>query len=309
MFKCFCIIFISALFLNKDLKSQIFKEINRFGLVGLQNSKGKLLRPIGEFEYFSPINDTLNFIIGKKDYKDYIINDKGIVLNKNGFTDVYYLTKEVFRIQQNDLYYLMNSKGTILTPKGYHQIGGIQNGLLSVYDDKQGNGLINLKGEEVIAPKYRSIGAICNGYFACNLDGKYGVADINGNYLIEPNYKKINRFNANRNLIKITDSTWGIMDDNKNWITKNIRCNELEVWSSNDDWLFIKTYNNNISIINIDGLTLQDSTRIEELTVLNNLFINYYKGETIVVAKSGGIVQKMKNCNFIYQNKFIGLSI
>lgn len=159
----------------------IAKKNGKYGLI---NRKGD---SITEFKYTMVNNFGFNhFICKTKNKRSYILNSDGkIIFNEDLKYDIksYYFDKDSIFIYQE------------------------------VLNGKKLKGLVNIKGEIIIKPKYQEI------YFINDIDlyvaknnGKYGFINKLGNEIIPTIYDKVG-FNINKNLIPVLkNGKWGFIN-------------------------------------------------------------------------------------------------
>jgi len=111
--------------------------------------------------------------------------------------------KAVVKLEENR-FALINKKGDIIHAYNYPMVGNLGNGLLPFQRDLEGKqGYIDIKGNEVISPRYTSAQPFSKGRGIVNtsedvLYNKYGLIDKKGNFIIEPKYNDIYMLGENR---------------------------------------------------------------------------------------------------------------
>lgn len=101
------------------------------------------------------------------------------------------------KVLQNDLYGVLNSKGTALTPVKYSSIGDFDDkGIAQIEIDRK-QGRVNEDGKEILAPIYNRILQQEDNLYFLSEDYKEGVADSTGHIFIECKYKSVKALDKN----------------------------------------------------------------------------------------------------------------
>lgn len=161
----------------KGVEENILVEKN--GKIGLVNSKGQT---IIKTEY-------LNIQTLKDEYKnEYVItteNGKGIISTTGNiilepqYTEIKYLeSSEVFAVNSNGTWQLVNSKGeTLQTSDGKNYVYAKGENIIACKDGKYG--VEKLTGEAVIPYDYESLEYAFSIYYIAKKDGKFGIINVN----------------------------------------------------------------------------------------------------------------------------------
>ena len=96
-------------------------------------------------------------------------------------------------------------------PKSYKLIGSSKSGTL---------GRLSEKGDTIMQPKYISFGYEQDGIIWYNQDGSYGLADIQGNILIEAKYQYLSYFSDNGLALAKVNDKYGYIDKQGNTVVE-----------------------------------------------------------------------------------------
>lgn len=90
--------------------------------------------------------------------------------------------------QENGLYGLISTDGTVLCEPQYLWMGACREGLRAVQTDKYPDlwGYLDTQGNMVIPPQYEDAGNFSEGLAPAKKDGKWGFIDTSGQFVIEP---------------------------------------------------------------------------------------------------------------------------
>lgn len=118
---------------------------------------------------------------------------------------------------------IMNSKGEVIIEPIYSDIEILseKEGYLKVVDNNDKVGVINLKGEVVLESDFTDVKSVSNGKFVVTKNKKDGLITSNGDWLIEPSYRSIRRFNKGLAPAKQgSDSGFGVINENGEWVVE-----------------------------------------------------------------------------------------
>lgn len=110
--------------------------------------------------------------------------------------------KALVKLKEN-LFALIDPKGTILHTYNYGSVGNLGDGLLSFQRDYNSpNGYLDVDGNVVIQPRFSLALPFENGRAVVNashdIANQYGLIDEKGNYIINPQYNEISLIGENR---------------------------------------------------------------------------------------------------------------
>ena len=116
------------------------------------------------------------------------------------------------RVSLNGLRGIIDLDGNeVLAPK-YEKIGVFKNRRARVMVNKHW-GIVDWDGKEIIPPVYNKIGYFKNERAKILKDGRWGIIHWNGKEIVPPKYEKIMDFEDGRAMVMIND-LWGIIDMN-----------------------------------------------------------------------------------------------
>lgn len=190
---------------------------------------------------------------GKEIVKDY---DKvEAVANHDEDKNIWY-EKNVFKVQKNDKYGLINYSGKSLLECEYDEIEpiyGIENSLVIKKDGKYG--LCDDSGNIIIDTKYKAIGKIeddyKNGYVVVSENDKYGIIGIDKSVILETKYDEVKSVcGENIYTIKENGKYYIINKAGDKILSKGFE----DVLEINKDYIVIKN-NGKCGVVDIHGET------------------------------------------------------
>lgn len=170
------------------------EETGKYGYI---NDKGKTV--------VQPIYDTaLDFHNGRaivsKNKKFFVVDKNGKVVNEIKLEKgayVYHVAKDIYTFLGNAGQGLFNVKGKINKKLIYNTVDDEHEGLV-VVRKKDKFGVVDLKGKEIVRPKYDYIdffeGGVCRVRLGNDAKWKYGFVDKKGREIIKPQYDNLNYF-------------------------------------------------------------------------------------------------------------------
>lgn len=209
---------------------------------------------IGKFSHDELASITINDTYALINSKGKIISNFEKIEDKKPPKVINYDTIESFMSVDSFLYGLRDINRVVILEPMYDWISKTNDGLFIVTKDSK-TGIINYSGEVIIPIMYDSISDFHNGNALAKIEGKYrliskenkivsdfscydyysnsfeneynnfaflnddgyGIADFNGNILIEASKQKINTLSDDL-IAYENDGLWGVMDHNKNII-------------------------------------------------------------------------------------------
>ena len=212
-----------------------FESLYPFSSVGLApaevNGKTGYINPEGEwviepqFEYGTVFADT-GLAMVQKNGKAGVIDTTGYYVLKPEFDEMYfpsknnyvYLTGPVLAnrggqwsiVTIRDMFTPPNLQKELPLDLNIHIMGGFDNGLAPA--EQNGKiGLVNPKGEWVIEPQFENIGSFANGLATVLLDEKFGFIDKEGHIVIPFQFDAVFDFWKGMAEVK-TDGKWNLID-------------------------------------------------------------------------------------------------
>lgn len=127
-----------------------------------------------------------------------LINKKGEYVVEPHYTYIGVFTNGCTWVQQGTEYGFINTKGEELTPLAFTKVGDFHEGLSCVKEKNKGRlyGYIDFTGKYCINPQYESASDFMNGYAIVKKNKKYGVIDKSGNFVLEPEFDRIDAWNS-----------------------------------------------------------------------------------------------------------------
>ncbi len=142
---------------------------------------------------------------------------------KKKYDNAWAFDNGLYLIMENDLYGFADKYGnTLVQPQYNDTYDDFVGGMIFVWKNGLG-GYVNESGEEVIAPQFKRLGYFENGYtfVSQDMNGKWGVFDINGNQITPLIYDDISSFTDGKAKVKLNGEEFYI-DTNGNRIDEEI---------------------------------------------------------------------------------------
>lgn len=106
------------------------------------------------------------------------------------YEDLTKIDEDLYAAKKGDKWGIVDTKGNVIVDFDYFDIGKFSNGFASVRSDQINGAYIDRSGQLFYTSRFRMVYDFFDGY-ACVVDkenGKAGVIDCSGNYVIEPTY-------------------------------------------------------------------------------------------------------------------------
>lgn len=201
------------------------------------------------------------YSVVRKNNKYGIINKKGIEIFPVKYDGIGIFSKEgIAGFRLGDKLGFVNSDGKIVVPPKYEDAYPMFNGLSRVkYKGLQG--YINVKGEEVITPKYLAASDFSKDYFSydygrtetditrVNLNYKYGFINLEEKVIIPTIYEQTHDFKEGKVAVRLNNK-WGFVDTNNKEIAS---CKYEDVKDFKEGFAAVKL-NNKWGFINALGI-------------------------------------------------------
>lgn len=163
------------------------------------------MRPAVEGSFFVKIDDKWG-----------LIDSRGNYLIEPSFDDIDYIGENRLRIWKNGKYGFADLSGRYLLNPLYHhtRFSRFKDGLIEICDDNSKYGFMDLEGNIVINPRFDFVAEFYDGMTIAEIDGKLGIIDKLGDFLVEPIYDAIeNGFSCDRAWVK-NEEKYGYVDRN-----------------------------------------------------------------------------------------------
>lgn len=162
--------------------------------------------------------------------------------------------RPLFRIYENGLYGFIDSTGQVIIPPKYRSAGEFSEGLAPVRENGY-YGYIDESGKYVITPQYDYAGSIRNGLGVAFQKGKAGLLDKNGTILLPFQYQNIEILQNGMTILTTISNLKGIADNNGNLI---IDTSYLSIYEFNEGIVTllrenVKKWQNNAGAIDSTG--------------------------------------------------------
>ncbi|MBR3696957.1 MAG: WG repeat-containing protein [Clostridia bacterium] len=217
-----------------------------------------------DFDIFYVEDNNNTYIINNKNIKiiEFLENDKIKFLNLNELTDIQEIDIEnvafskdyILICGENGKYGFFTKEGEQKCSFKYDSFKSISSQYLFLVEESGKRYVIddNLNivfNTEIFDEKGIEINSIENGRIRIEKDNKYGIADLNGNIIIEPKYDAISIQTAKKGYFSIEkDNKYGLMDLNGNDIIKLSRKYKSPILG-NGEFFVVEKVNINLLII------------------------------------------------------------
>lgn len=215
-----------------------------------------ILKPFGEYDY-----STVLFNLTNEKY--FQILSCGII-DRNGkwviypdYDALYYYSDTNIVAKKNGLYGILDIKGNWIITPNFEQITAFDSKNIAIANFNGKWGVLNRKSEWIIDAQYDEIENdfdfmgeeinVCdhfdkNQHIKIKKEGKWGIIDINNNFIVEPFFSYIFPFRDDRNIAKVAiDGKFGIIDRKGNLLIEPKF--ERIIDFLNDNYLFVQTVN------------------------------------------------------------------
>lgn len=91
-------------------------------------------------------------------------------------------------VKYNQKYYIMNTEGEYISENSYEYIKAFESGQPTVYGEGDKYGFVTAEGEVYIKPTFEDAKPFRNGYAPVKIAGKWGIIDLQGNIIVEPQF-------------------------------------------------------------------------------------------------------------------------
>lgn len=190
-----------------------WKEDGTRTYAGFINREGNyVIKP--KFQEISPLKEGLYLV--KIDDKWGLIDSGGDYLIEPKFDDVDYVGENRLRVWKDGKYGFMDLSGRyLLKPQFHHtRFCKFQDGLIEIMDADYKSGFMDVEGNIIINPRFDYAWDFYNGLAIACIEGKRGLINKRGEFLVEPIYDEIeNGFNCDRAWVK-NEEKYGYIDRN-----------------------------------------------------------------------------------------------
>ena len=180
------------------------------------------------------------------------------IYNQDSSNNLWY-ESNVLKVQKDGKYGLINFDGKQIVEPIYDEltiISGTKGVLLTTKDGKKG--IIDTVGKTIIENEYADITTITdkyeNGFIVKNDDGKYGIISSTGKEILETKYSEIKNVYGNNMYVIKENSTWKIIDEEKNIYLENAFEDVKQINGNN----IVAKKNGKYGIVTINGETKVD---------------------------------------------------
>lgn len=164
---------------------------------------------------------------------------------------------------------LINGEGELVVEAQYNAIGSFHEYGYAVMQRNGGVGLLNNKGEEIVAPLYQDVKILDVSLMAVLNKGEWQVIDLNGNVILGKGYEKVEIWDSQYVAFK-RGGLWGIVDINGN----EISAPKYESVFYEDRAFFLTRSRNKIGVLALDGQEVLPNVA-KELKVLQDSLYFY----------------------------------
>lgn len=153
----------------------------------------------------------------------------------------------ILQFRQKDKAGYLDKNGNIVIPPQFDSARNFENGYASV-EKKEKWGLIDKTGKQVLLPVFDFLGTVAeDGIFTCAIrigksERMYGLINVKSEIIIKPKYNHSHGYNEGLICYRDDNYKYGYMDINENWIIKpqyddaTIMKNGMAAVGINDKW-------------------------------------------------------------------------
>lgn len=194
---------------DKIFAQNVFIELITDGFSTLISNSGKSIldisdeiREIGGFSesYFSV----------KKNDRWGFVDESGNLRISNRYDSAYLFCEGMAAIKLRGKWGFINKEESIAVQPYYDNVSAFKDGL-SVVKLNNLSGIIRKNGEPVVAVSFKEIKKLPTGnYRVMNQNGKYGLIDVEGRFLIRPSFDLLR--DTSLGIIVMNNNKWGLLD-------------------------------------------------------------------------------------------------
>ena len=190
----------------------ILMRDNRMGLLGPQ---GWVVNPVaGNLESILPGNESL--FPAKKSNLFGFIDQSGRWAIENKYQEVRNFKEGLAAVKTNIGWDYINRQGNQVTFSGFDQVSDFNNMLAAVTKNGKYN-LIDKQGNLLLTDGYDRITLAAENYYISENNNLFGLIAPDGKEIVEPKFQELRREDLNRILVRM-DGKYGIMDENGNYL-------------------------------------------------------------------------------------------
>lgn len=200
--------------------SEGLAAVQKGGLTGFINTAGEVVIP---FEYYSKAvyhfkEGLCNVMTGspeKNNLKAFYIDKNGEKAFEREFDYAMPFGEERAFVSAKKIWFVIDKSGKTI---GENTFGPYEKTVPTVFKEgravvvKDGKyGIIDIDGQYVVSPKYDGISEIFEGGVVIKQNGLYGYMDINGSVIIAPRYQSLSNFKGGLAIFS-SDNKYGVVD-------------------------------------------------------------------------------------------------
>ncbi len=247
------------------------REISRSGQLICQNCKWGYLRDSGQVLVEATYNFANEFVNGVGIVSDGqkwgAVGINGDVLIPCNYDEIHFLENtgnKILRIyHRKQQYGLIDTSGSVTVRTMYDEIGGFNEGRLSVRREKWW-GFADRRGIEVIPPRFRKVHAFSEGMAAVQLGFKWGYIDKQGDVVIDFEYQRVGNFHDGLAWVS-TSHGYGYIDKKGEMIIPG----QFDQAFDFEDGLARVVMNGKYGLINLEGKFIVRSGRFSLIEPFN----------------------------------------
>lgn len=297
---------------------------------GILNSKNEIIIPF-EYDYicdprwgFNPRPENSNYaFLLKKGNLWGLANKYGEIVSYPQYSEMGKFSKNGLAMVRKDLNRgFIDTEGNEVVPLMYFWASDFNEGLALVEDLSGAFGYINNKGKTVIPFIYDSGSDFSEGLASVEVNGKWGIIDKNGKYIMQPRVKCdiVHSFKhgiaITENCIDVEEITYGFISDD-GYVSKNIYT-DLHVDDTgyiiaekNGQYGYIDSYENIILPFEYDAIDIASNGLIPVMKKEKYGVVNI-DGEVVIPIQYGSWVsfdsdEYGKNCSLTSINGKVGI--
>lgn len=175
--------------------------------VGLMDTSGKVLINTIYNQLSPPVN---NVLVGNKGELYVLLRTDGTTITPMNYQYIYRIAERKFIAQKDDAYGVIDEQGNTIIPFMYSSLEAARDGYLVASNDS-GVGMIDSTGKMVIPFIHTGLFSDLDFIISFNEDGKSGLLDIQNQQILPSEYDVITILNENRFLVS-KDGKKGIVD-------------------------------------------------------------------------------------------------
>ncbi len=202
--------FMDELTRDLDLLNEELYPIEKDGLYGYTNAKGKVMIP---YSYEDAGFFKNGIAVVQKNEKFGAINKRNQVIIPFHYETIYDFDQDIAIAGDTIFYGLISKNGEKIVPFNYIEIKKISP-VVYVFQDSLGYGFYNVKGIQLKKEIYEDVTELPGGLFKCKVNSKIGILNVKLNEIVPIQFDDVEKFDDTLFIVK-QSGKYGVYNANK----------------------------------------------------------------------------------------------